>query len=74
MDELRKTIKIVVVLVSVYAAGVSAADLPPYTSMVYPGIDGKLVYVPDEQGNIIPDYSHAGYRGGGSQGAGGHCA
>ena len=38
-----------------------------------PGIDGRLVYVPDEQGNTIHDASHAGYRGGGvadSDGAG----
>ena len=34
-------------------------------SRVYPGADGKLVYVPDEQGNTIPDSSHAGYGGGG---------
>ncbi len=40
-------------------------DLPPTTSRVYPGTDGKLVYVPDEQGNIIHDASHAGYAGGG---------
>ena len=26
--------------------------------------NGKLVYVPDEKGNIVPDYSHAGYGGG----------
>ncbi|RZL34738.1 MAG: hypothetical protein EOO96_08810, partial [Pedobacter sp.] len=24
--------------------------------------DGKLVYLPDEQGNIIPDFSRVGYR------------
>ena len=37
----------------------------PTTSRVYPGPDGKLVYVPDEQGNTIHDASHAGYGGGG---------
>ena len=42
-----------------------AADLAPTTSRVYPGPEGKLVYVPDEQGNTIHDASHAGYRGGG---------
>ncbi|MCE5248732.1 hypothetical protein LLG96_00785 [bacterium] len=36
-----------------------------YCSLVYPGVDGKLVYIPDERGNIIPDFSHAGYMGGG---------
>ena len=40
-------------------------DLPPTTSLVYPGVDGKLVYVADEQGNTIPDFSNAGYKGGG---------
>ncbi len=40
-------------------------DLDPTVSRVYPGGDGKLVYVPDEQGNIIHDASHAGYGGGG---------
>src|SRR6188508_22823 len=40
-------------------------DLDPTASKVYPGPDGKLVYVPDEQGNTILDSSHAGYGGGG---------
>jgi hypothetical protein len=42
-----------------------AQDLDPTVSRVYPGGEGKLVYVPDEQGNVIHDASHAGYRGGG---------
>ena len=41
------------------------ADLAPTVSRVHPGTDGRLVYVPDEQGNTIPDFSHAGYGGGG---------
>ena len=40
-------------------------DLAPTVSRVYPGADGKLVYVPDESGNVIHDCSHAGYGGGG---------
>lgn len=40
-------------------------DLPPTASRIYPGADGRLVYVPDEQGNTILDSSHAGYGGGG---------
>jgi hypothetical protein len=40
-------------------------ELAPTVSRVYPGADGKLVYVPDEQGNIIHDASYAGYGGGG---------
>lgn len=43
----------------------SAQDIPPTTSLVYPGIDGKLVYEPDSLGNIVPDFSNAGYKGGG---------
>lgn len=46
--------------VSVHAEGG-----PNYTTRVYPGHDGKLVYVPDSLGNIIPDFSNAGYMGGG---------
>lgn len=42
-----------------------AQDMPPATTMVYPGIDGKLVYVADSLGNKIPDFSNAGYKGGG---------
>ncbi len=29
---------------------------------VWYGTDGRLHYTPDEQGNIIPDFSHVGYR------------
>jgi len=42
-----------------------AQDLDPTVSRIYPGSEGKLVYVPDEQGNVIHDASHAGYGGGG---------
>jgi hypothetical protein len=41
-------------------------DLAPAASRVHAGIDGRLVYVPDELGDIIHDASHAGYRGGGA--------
>ena len=44
---------------------VKAQDLPPTTSLVYPGVNGKLVYVADSLGNKIPDFSNAGYKGGG---------
>ena len=43
----------------------NAQDIPPAVSLVYPGIDGKLVYVADSLGNKIPDFSNAGYKGGG---------
>jgi hypothetical protein len=42
-----------------------AQDIPGTTSLVYPGIDGKLVYVSDSLGNRIPDFSNAGFKGGG---------
>jgi hypothetical protein len=37
----------------------------PNVSRIHPGPTGKLIYTPDEQGNTIPDFSHAGYGGGG---------
>lgn len=52
-------------LAPVAIAGARAADLPPTVSRVYPGADGRLAYLADEQGNVIQDFSHAGYRGGG---------
>ena len=56
-------------LLPVFLLGVitilKAQDLPPTTSLVYPGTDGKLVYVSDSLGNEIPDFSNAGYKGGG---------
>lgn len=37
-----------------------------YSKLVYPGVDGKLVYVPyNDKGDIIPDFSYCGYRAGG---------
>lgn len=44
---------------------ISAQDMLPTTSMVYPGTNGNLVYAADSMGNTIPDFSHAGYMGGG---------
>ncbi len=35
------------------------------SSIIYKGEDGSLVYHSDEEGNRIPDFSYAGYRGGG---------
>jgi hypothetical protein len=32
---------------------------------VYPGTNSRLVCVADSQGNIIPDFSNAGNKGGG---------
>ena len=35
------------------------------TSLVYPGTDGRLAYKADSFGNYVPDFSFAGYKGGG---------
>ena len=43
----------------------TAVGIPNTTSRILPGPDGKLVYTSDENGNTIPDFSHAGYMGGG---------
>lgn len=50
---------------SIACASARAQDLAPTTSLVYPGVDGKLVYIADSLGNKIPDFSNAGYMGGG---------
>ncbi|WP_373548800.1 hypothetical protein [Haliscomenobacter sp.] len=42
-----------------------AQDMLPTTSLVFPGTDGKLVYIADSLGNTIPDFSNAGYKAGG---------
>jgi hypothetical protein len=34
------------------------------SSLVFPGADGHLRYVPDAQGNVIPDFSNVGYESG----------
>ncbi|MGB8491609.1 MAG: hypothetical protein WCE64_11190 [Bacteroidales bacterium] len=44
---------------------IQVRDIPPATTLVYPGTDGRLVYVADSMGNKIPDFSNAGYKGGG---------
>jgi hypothetical protein len=48
-------------------SSIQAQNISPTTSLVYPGTDGKLVYVADSLGNKIPDFSNAGYKGGGVQ-------
>ena len=39
--------------------------ISPQSKLVYPGSDGKLRYIADENGNTIPDFSNCGYHGGG---------
>lgn len=42
------------------------ADKPTHSTYVFPGKDGRLVYKPyTDQGDILPDFSHCGYMGGG---------
>ena len=36
-----------------------------YSALVYPDENGQLVYKADDNGNVIPDFSHCGYKGGG---------
>lgn len=50
---------------TVLRSSIHVQDIPPTTSLVYPGTDGRLVYVADSLGNKIPDFSNAGYKGGG---------
>lgn len=42
-----------------------AQDIAPATTLVYSGMEGKLIYTPDSLGNKIPDFSNAGFKGGG---------
>ena len=39
--------------------------LENYSELVYPDETGRLVYKADEKGNVILDFSHCGYKGGG---------
>ncbi|AHF89841.1 hypothetical protein OPIT5_05945 [Opitutaceae bacterium TAV5] len=66
------TPKIIPVLAVTLAAALvttlPAADDPASagrSAWVFPGADGKLVYRADERGNTLPDFSRAGYHGGG---------
>ena len=47
------------------AAALAPAEAPAHSKLVRPGKNGRLEYQPDEQGNVIPDFSSAGYAGGG---------
>ena len=62
-----KLLKYSSILMMFFITGLTAIaqDIPPTASLVYPGTDGKLVYVADSLGNKIPDFSNAGYKGGG---------
>lgn len=62
-----KSVKLIIFPILFFGAValIKAQDIPPTTTLVYPGTDGKLVYVTDSLGNKIPDFSNAGYKGGG---------
>ncbi|MBK5269904.1 MAG: hypothetical protein JJE22_02710 [Bacteroidia bacterium] len=60
-----KIYPIATLLLIANAVVTNAQDIPPAASLVYPGVDGKLVYIADSLGNKIPDFSNAGYKGGG---------
>ncbi len=46
-------------------APVKSAGMEAARPLIHLDDTGKLVYVPDEKGNVIPDFSNAGYGGGG---------
>lgn len=54
-----------VALAASAAAGVALRSENNSSSLVYAGPNGRLMYVPDAKGNPIPDFSNAGYGGGG---------
>jgi hypothetical protein len=57
----------VLALVSIATAFARAADTPaPASRLVSPDADGRLAYAAyDDRGSRLPDFSHAGYAGGG---------
>jgi hypothetical protein len=63
--------RLTLTLIATIAAAVPAAAQPAPKAakaaplFVAPGKDGRLVYEPDARGNRVPDFSHAGYGGGG---------
>jgi hypothetical protein len=57
---------LVVLLLCLSCVAAFAKDSSPHQSKwVYFGRDGKLVYTQSPRGDRIPDFSWAGYRGGG---------
>jgi hypothetical protein len=52
-------------LLSALALSLFALTLPAQSHWVYPGPHGKLVYTYTPKGDRVPDFSYAGYEGGG---------
>jgi len=67
MERLRRipAFPVCVFMTALLSQTIHAGETPNYPSRVYTDAGGKLLYIPDGKGNIIPDFSHAGYRGGG---------
>ena len=61
----RSPVILIIMHLCVAVISSNAQDMQPTSSLVYPGVDGKLLYVADSIGNIIPDFSNAGYKAGG---------
>ena len=60
------TLGLVALLAGAFAcAPVKSAGMEAARPLIHLDDTGKLVYVPDEKGNVIPDFSNAGYGGGG---------
>jgi hypothetical protein len=59
----ERTLKIVAMVLLLASASRAAPPQPP--PAVSAGKDGKLAYVTDENGDRVPDFSYAGYGGGG---------
>jgi len=69
-----RTLLPLILLIAGALAASAAENKPPRNqaakdeykdASVHLGEDGKLVYTPDERGNLIPDFSRCGYMGGG---------
>ncbi|MEO8315098.1 MAG: hypothetical protein ABI645_09910 [Pseudomonadota bacterium] len=65
MNLSRRRLLTVAMAAPAFASRAWGQDMAPTASLVRPGTDGKLNYVPDALGNTIIDASHAGYGGGG---------
>jgi len=50
---------------ALHGAGAAVDQNVSISKYVYPDSHGKLIYTADELGNVIPDFSNCGYRGGG---------
>ncbi|MDD2798607.1 MAG: T9SS type A sorting domain-containing protein [Bacteroidales bacterium] len=59
------TIKQFLVALSFIVSGYVFAQTPWQSTLLSVGNDGSLTYKPDVDGFILPDFSHAGYKGGG---------